>query len=570
MLPKEIPLLRIQDLCISFPQEGIVKEVVHSLSFELHKGETLGLVGESGSGKSVTAMAIMGLLGSGRSLTGHIEFDGLDLSLFSRKQYQSVRGSRISMIFQEPMTSLNPVLTCGNQIAEVLMVHGKMDKEKAKEESIRLLKEVEMPRPESVFSSFPHQLSGGQRQRVMIAMALASNPEILIADEPTTALDVTVQKTILDLLIRLKKDRGMSMLFISHDLGLISEVADRVLVLYRGNLVESGQVKDLFMHPKHPYTRGLLACRPIENQGLKRLPVIGDFMEIDSSGLIIEKEESIAVVREKYKRDSNLDRLRKEKLYTQIPFLEIVNISKRFKTVQAVKEVSFKVYPGETLGLVGESGCGKSTLGRSILRLIEPDQGSIYFEGRNIRDYSFREMRNVRKKLQIIFQDPYSSLNPVQSIGETLMEPLKIFGLGKSEKERKEMAMELLKKVQLLPEHFNRFPFEFSGGQRQRIGIARALSVSPEFIICDESVSALDVSVQAQIINLLIGLREELKLTLIFISHDLSVVRFISDRIMVMNKGIIEEEGDPDQIYFHPKSTYTQKLLDAIPKTKWQ
>jgi len=564
---RDSPILQVQDLIISFSHSGNWQEVVHSLSFSLEKGETLGLVGESGSGKSVTALTILGLLGSSSQVHGKILFKNQNLVSLADKDFRKIRGAQISMIFQEPMTSLNPVLTCGDQISEVLQVHLKMNRKDSKNESIRLLGEVELPRPESIYYSYPHQLSGGQRQRVMIAMALASNPEILIADEPTTALDVTVQKTIMDLLIRIKNTRNMSMIFISHDLGLVSQVADRVMVLFKGNCVETGKTHEIFTQPKHPYTRGLLACRPGRNIGLSRLPVMSDFMSLGKDGSMTELVGSIDTLQEKFKKDPLQDRIRRESLYSHEPLLSVKNLSKHFKEVKAVNNVSFKVFPGETLGLVGESGCGKSTLGRSILRLIEPSQGSVEYRGEDILKFSQRKMRETRKNLQIIFQDPYSSLNPRQTIGETLMEPLKIFNMGLSGTERKNKALEILEKVQLLPEHFYRYPYEFSGGQRQRIGIARSLMLKPEFIICDESVSALDVSIQAQIINLLISLREEFKLTLIFISHDLSVVRFISDRILVMNKGVFEEEGNPDEIYFNPQSAYTKRLIEAIPKT---
>ena len=560
-----IPILQIKDLKISFAQNGHYQEMVHSLSFDLWKGKTVGMVGESGSGKSITALSLLGLLGPQAQVKGEILWEGRDLVNLQEKEFQKIRGSRISMIFQEPMTSLNPVYTCGNQVEEVIKIHRKLKNKEAREETIRLFQEVELPRPESLVHSYPHQLSGGQRQRVMIAMALASGPELLIADEPTTALDVTVQKTILDLLIRIREKRKMSMIFISHDLGLIHQIADEVLVLYKGILVEKGNTKDIFQSPQHPYTRGLLACRAQDNLGLSRLPIMSDFMELGTKGEILAIPNSIEEIRNRFRSDPQIMENRRNLIYGQESILRVENLSKSFKSVQAVKAVSFEVFPGETLGLVGESGCGKSTLGRSLLRLIEPDSGKIFFKGQDLMELSPRSLREYRKKIQFIFQDPYSSLNPRQSIGEILMEPLKIFRLGNSENERKKMAFELLHKVQLLPEHFYRYPHEFSGGQRQRIGIARALALSPEFIICDESVSALDVSVQAQIINLLIRLRNELGLTLIFISHDLSVIRFISDRIIVMNQGKFEEVGSPDQIYNHPQSPYTRKLLEAIP-----
>ncbi len=561
-----IPFIQVTNLSITFLSQGFPRKVVDSISFNLLKGMTLGLVGESGSGKSVTAMSILGLLGSNTELQGTILFEEHNLVNLSNHDFRAIRGSKISMIFQEPMTSLNPVYSCGEQVAEVLKTHLKLKSMAAKQESIRLFKEVELPRPAEIFDSYPHQLSGGQRQRVMIAMALATNPEVLIADEPTTALDVTVQKTIVDLLIRLKRTRNMSMIFISHDLGLVHQIADEVLVMYQGQIVERGLTDTIFNNPSHPYTRGLLASRPIENQGLYKLPMMSDFMKTDANGQILAQTESIAEVRSRLTNHPMTVNRRKDLIYSQQPLLTIEHLSKQYKSVKAVNDVSFKIFPGETLGLVGESGCGKSTLGRSILRLIEPDQGRIFYRNENILHLSKRELRDMRKKMQLVFQDPYSSLNPKQTIGETILEPLQIFKLYTNDTLRKKKVLELLEKVQLLPEYYGRYPHEFSGGQRQRIGIARSLSLSPEFMVCDESVSALDVSIQAQIINLLISLRDEFKLTLLFISHDLSVIRFISDRILVMNQGKIEEEGSPDDIYFNPTSAYTKRLIDAIPK----
>ena len=405
MQSQDLPLLEVQDLIITFPQSGGYKEVVHSLSFHLKKGETLGLVGESGSGKSVTALSLLGLLPPSTLLEGKILFNHLNLLHLSHKEFQNIRGAKISMIFQEPMTSLNPVLTCGEQVSEVIKIHRQWDGNSARLESSRLFGEVELPRPEAIYKAYPHQLSGGQRQRVMIAMALCSNPEILIADEPTTALDVTVQKTIMDLLIRVKETRGMSMIFISHDLGLVSQIADRVQVLYKGNIVERGITRELFAHPQHPYTRGLLACRPDRNMGLSRLPIMSDFMVTNIHGDLSETEGTLESIRERFKKDPVQDEIRREEIYSKKPLLRIENLSKQFKEVKAVRDISFQVYPGETLGLVGESGCGKSTLGRSILRLIEPDQGSIFYKDENILKFSGKRMREIRKNLQIIFQE---------------------------------------------------------------------------------------------------------------------------------------------------------------------
>jgi peptide/nickel transport system ATP-binding protein len=484
---------------------------------------------------------------------------------------RKIRGHQVAMIFQEPMTSLNPVLTCGFQITEAIRLHLGLNKADAKEKTIALFKEVQLPRPDVIFDSYPHQISGGQKQRVMIAMALSCNPEILIADEPTTALDVTVQKTIIELLHKLKAERNMSLIFISHDLGVISEIADRVLVMYKGEVVEEAPVKTLFSQPKHPYTKGLLACRPSPAYHLKKLPVVADFLDTGN-----KKALSVEKIREGYQYKPEEIKERKSKLYSQEPLLKINNLNTWFpvgrgffgrskEMVKAVNEVSFEVYPGETLGLVGESGCGKTTLGRSILRLIEPTSGSINFENTDLRSLNKNDLREIRRDIQIIFQDPYSSLNPRLTVGDSLMEPLQVHEFYANNTKRKKRVLELLERVNLPPEHFNRYPHEFSGGQRQRIVIARALALQPKFIICDESVSALDVSVQAQVLNLIRELQQEFNLTYIFISHDLAVIKHISDRMMVMNKGEIVEMGDPDEIYYHPKEEYTKRLIASIP-----
>ena len=481
---------------------------------------------------------------------------------------RQVRGNRIAMIFQEPMTSLNPVLTCGFQVTEAIQLHLGSTKEEAKEHTIKLFNEVQLPRPEAIFDSYPHQISGGQKQRVMIAMALSCNPEILIADEPTTALDVTVQKTIIELLIRLKSEREMSMIFISHDLGVIREIADHVLVMYQGEIVESAPVDALFADPKHPYTKGLLACRPSPQHHLKKLPVIADFIGANN-------KETIDHIRVRYNYPAEEIWARKNKLYNQPPILKVEDLSTWFpvstgilgnttQVVKAVNNATFEVYPGETLGLVGESGSGKTTLGRSILRLIEPNAGRIIFEDVNLCTVNKSQMRDIRRDMQIIFQDPYSALNPRLTVGESIMEPLQVHQLYNNNTQRKQRTMELLERVNLSPEHFNRYPHEFSGGQRQRIVIARALALQPRFIICDESVSALDVSVQAQVLNLIRELQQEFNLTYIFISHDLAVIKHISDRIMVMNQGEIVEIGDAEEVYNNPQNEYTKKLIDAI------
>ncbi|WP_419800729.1 ABC transporter ATP-binding protein [Mucilaginibacter sp.] len=569
--------LTVSNLKITFIAGETNFEAVKEVSFKLLPGKVLGIVGESGSGKSVTSLALMRLLNEENTqISGEVFLNNIDLLKLPEAEMRSYRGNKIGMIFQEPMTSLNPVLTCGHQVAEAIQLHLKVSKKEAKIRTIQLFEEVQLPRPEAIFGSYPHQISGGQKQRVMIAMALSCNPEILIADEPTTALDVTVQKSILELLLRIKNERNSSLIFISHDLGVIKEIADDVLVMYKGRIVEQGKADQLFAHPQHPYTKGLLACRPSPDFQLKKLPVISDFVKVDQQGKIQSSTLSIQEIRERYALtdDSKKDR---QKKYQQEPLLEIKNLNTWFpiksgffqpekQVVKAVNNVSFKIFPGETLGLVGESGCGKTTLGRSIIRLIEPTSGRIIFNNQNILNFSADEMRRQRKKMQLVFQDPYSSLNPKLTAGQAITEPMEVHRLYAGPQQRKKKVLELLDRVNLLPEHFDRYPHEFSGGQRQRIVIARALALRPEFLICDESVSALDVSVQAQVLNLLKELQQEFNLTYLFISHDLAVVKHIADRIMVMNKGEIIETGDPEAIYHRPKEEYTQKLIASIPK----
>jgi peptide/nickel transport system ATP-binding protein len=569
-------MLKVKDLKVSFKTAEGLFEAVKGISFNLKKGETIGIVGESGSGKSVTSLALMRLLNAEQTvLEGEVLLNDVSLCKLPEAEMRHIRGNRMAMIFQEPMTSLNPVLTCGFQLTEAIRLHLGVSKAEAKAKTIELFKEVQLPRPEAIFDSYPHQISGGQKQRVMIAMALSCNPEILIADEPTTALDVTVQKTIIELLLNLKAIRQMSLIFISHDLGVIKEIADRVMVMYKGDIVEEASVTDLFTNPKHPYTKGLLACRPSPGQHLKKLPIVADFFDGDSS--VDKPSATIESIRAKYNYPAQEIEDRKTALYKQSPLLKIDQLSTWFpiknglfgqsnKVVKAVNNVSFDVYPGETLGLVGESGCGKTTLGRTILRLIEPTAGNISFENTDLRSLKKNDLREIRRNIQIIFQDPYSSLNPRLTVGQSLMEPLQVHQFYANNTKRKKHVLDLLERVNLSPDHFNRYPHEFSGGQRQRIVIARALALQPKFIICDESVSALDVSVQAQVLNLIRELQQEFKLTYIFISHDLAVIKHISDRMMVMNKGEIIETGYPDDIYYNPKEEYTKNLIASIPQ----
>ncbi len=542
------------------------KQVVRNVSFHLKKGRCTGLVGESGSGKSLTALSIMGLLPKQVAVTGgEILFGDNNLLSLPEKAMRKIRGRKISMIFQEPMTALNPVMHCGKQVVEIIRQHQNVSKKEAHRQTLSLFEKVQIPRPEKIFFTYPHQISGGQKQRIMIAMALANSPDILIADEPSTALDVTVQKEILNLLKKLQQETGMSLLFITHDLNVVSGIADEIIVMYKGEIVEHGESRKIFGHPEHPYTKALLACHPPLDKRLKKLATLDDFLNNDKEKSFQPEEET---TEERKKR--------LEVLYRHHPLLEAEKLMKSFPLqkswrgkvlheLKAVNEVSFKAYPGETLGLVGESGCGKTTLGRSLLRLIEPDSGKIYYDKRELLSLSRKALRPFRKEMGIVFQDPYSSLNPRISIGKAIMEPMQVHHLYKNNAERKQKTLELMMNTGLKAEHFHRYPHEFSGGQRQRIVIARALALQPRFIICDEAVSSLDISVQATVLNLLNRLKVEFGFTYIFISHDLSVVRFMSDRIMVMKEGKIIEAGDADEIYFHPQQSYTQKLIAAIP-----
>ncbi len=557
------PILTVKNLSISFFSNNIEKEIIHHISYFLNPNEILGIVGESGSGKSVSSLAILGLLPKkiSRITQGTILFDKKDLTKLSLKELQAIRGNDIAMIFQEPMSSLNPSMRCGKQVAEILLQHTSLSKEEAKNETLQLFEKVKLPDPSRVFKAYPHEISGGQKQRVMIAMAIACKPKVLIADEPTTALDVTVQKDIVLLLKQLQKDEGMSIIFISHDLALISEISDRVLVMYQGDIVEQGFVSDIFKSPKHTYTKALVNSRPDLEVRYKRLATISDYMNDTVNQAIVSKQER-----------HNAHQI----LYSKPPLLEVINLEKEYisksgwfskpETFKAVNNVSFKLYEGETLGLVGESGCGKSTLSNAILLLDKATKGTILYKGNDISNLSKTATRALRKDIQIIFQDPFASLNPRIPVGKAIMEPMLVHGIGKNTSEREALVYDLLDKVGLDSSVFNRYPHEFSGGQRQRIGIARAIALQPKLIICDESVSALDISVQAQVLNLLNDLKENYGFTYIFISHDLAVVKYMSDNLIVMNSGQIEEMDDADVIYDTPKKDYTKKLIHAIPK----
>ncbi|WP_290697956.1 ABC transporter ATP-binding protein [Lacinutrix sp.] len=556
-------LLSIKNLSISFFSNGKENEIIHNISYYLKRNEILGIVGESGSGKSVSSLAILGLLPKkiSKITSGSIIFEANDLTKISSKAFQQIRGKKIAMIFQEPMSSLNPSTICGKQVEEILFQHTKLSKKEVKAETLLLFEKVKLPDPKRVYTSYPHEISGGQKQRVMIAMAIACKPQILIADEPTTALDVTVQNDIINLLKELQAETKMSVIFITHDLSLISQIANRVLVMYKGNIVEQNTVEAIFKAPEHNYTKALINARPSLNIRLKRLPTITDVMNNTVDKSIITSE---------------MRAIQHKKIYSKAPLLEVINLEKEYisksglfsksENFKAVDNVSFKLYEGETLGLVGESGCGKSTLGNAILLLNRPTAGTILFKGKDITQLSNSKVKALRKDIQIIFQDPYSSLNPRLTVGQSIIEPMEVHNLFSSATERQEKAIEILERVGLEASHFNRYPHEFSGGQRQRIGIARTVALQPKLIVCDESVSALDISVQAQVLNLLNELKENFGFTYIFISHDLAVVKYMSDQLLVMHKGKIEELDDADVIYNSPKKEYTKKLIDAIPK----
>ncbi|MGP8217550.1 MAG: ABC transporter ATP-binding protein [Bacteroidia bacterium] len=576
-------LLEVKNLTVDFKSEDDTVRAVDGISFTLERGESLGIVGESGSGKTVSSLALMRLIPrNGKIVSGEMLFNSrtsgrVDIPRLSEKEMRNFRGNEIAMVFQEPMTSLNPVYTCGDQVMEAIMLHQHVSKKESRNRTLELFKSVKLPRPEIILDSYPHQLSGGQKQRVMIAMAMSCKPSVLIADEPTTALDVTVQAAILDLMKELQAEHNMSIIFISHDLGVIAEIAEKVLVMYKGKIVEQGNILDVYANPQHPYTKGLLACRPPLDKRLYVLPTVADFMNPTKDSSHNNPNVKLSEVVDKYIITPAVRKQAHIELYKQEPILEVKNLktyfpikkgffSKTSDYVKAVDDLTFDIYPGETLGVVGESGSGKTTLGRTILRLIEPTSGSIVYKGTDLLKLSDKEMRHYRKKLQIIFQDPYSSLNPRITIGEAIMEPMKVHDILRNDRERKDRVIELLERVNMNASHFERYPHEFSGGQRQRICIARAVALNPEFIVCDESVSSLDVSIQAQALNLLTELRKDFKFSYIFISHDISVVKFISDRMLVLYNGKIEEMGDADEIYFHPQKEYTKRLINAIPK----
>lgn len=583
------PLLAVNNLSVNFITDENNTAAVKNISFTIEAGEIVAIVGESGSGKSVTSLSLMQLLPKQAIVKGALVFcghsgKGVDLLTLSEKEINAVRGKDIAMIFQEPMTSLNPVFTCGYQVMEAIQLHQQLSKTEAKEKVIALFEKVKLPNPAEMMNRYPHQLSGGQKQRVMIAMAISCNPLLLIADEPTTALDVTVQKTILELIKELQLQFEMGVILITHDLGLVADIADRILVMYKGEIAEQGSNSEVLQHPQHPYTKALMACRPSMHERGERLPVVSDFLaplppkEVAVSGPYAGNDIASDAMKECRSSPSTLKEETdgSKQIFTGETVLIVENLKVYYPgkkslfgsmppPFKALDDVSFTVSKGETVGLVGESGCGKTTLGRAILQLIPVSSGNIILNGANLAGLTRSAMQPIRKDLQIVFQDPYGSLNPRLTIGAAIKEPMLVHGILNNNQQRKDKVIELLEKVNLKPEHFNRYPHEFSGGQRQRICIARALALNPSFLIFDESVSALDVSVQAQVLNLLNDLKKEFGFTAIFISHDLSVVRFISDRIMVMNQGKIIEEGPSDEIYFSPQDEYTKKLIDAIP-----
>lgn len=556
------PLLQIKNLSVHFGSNGANSPAVNNISFNIPAGKTIAVVGESGSGKSLTALSILRLLPREAICSGAILFNQSSSGQLTKlhsllpKEMYTIRGNRIAMIFQEPMTSLNPVLTCGFQVMESLIKHKKLNRKQAREKTLELFRQVELPTPEAMINRYPHEISGGQKQRVMIAMAMSCNPELLIADEPTTALDVRVQKNILLLLKKLQQENNLSVLLITHDLGLVADVADEVIVMYKGEIVEQGVCTSVLTSPSHPYTKALLACRPAANQKGKKLAVLKDFLEEKKNDSYIDYHDAVIAKNKQVLSVKNLN----------VHFPADKNFfGKSRSVIKAVNNVSFDIMQGETVGLVGESGCGKTTLGRSILQLIKPTSGQIILDGRDIVSMTEDQLRKERKELQVVFQDPYGSLNPRITVGGAILEALKVHGLHENDKRRKDAVIKMLEKVELPADHYKRYPHQFSGGQRQRICIARALSLNPSFLIFDESVSALDVSVQATVLNLINELKKEFDFTSLFISHDLSVVHYISDRIMVMNKGKIVESGTADEVYRNPTDEYTKQLIESIP-----
>lgn len=569
-MQEALPLLSVENLSVGFHQEAEIRTALHDISFQVNRGEIVAVVGESGSGKSVSSLSILQLLPqkTTRYLNGKIAFtpsgskEALNLLEASGMKLRSIRGNEIAMIFQEPMSALNPVFTCGNQVMEAIRTHTGVSAKDARLKTVDLFQKVQLPEPELVLKKYPHQLSGGQKQRVMIAMALACEPSLLIADEPTTALDVTVQKSILELLTNIQEQTKMGMLFITHDLGLVRDFADRVIVLYKGRIVEEGSCDELFANPQHPYTRALLACRPILYEKGQKLPVVDDFLGDKPVNKQLEE-----------KKPAEIDSAANQEA---TPLISIRSLSvwypkkRRFfgqatEFTKAVDEINLDIFKGETLGIVGESGCGKTTFGRALLQLIPIQHGSIRISGVELTELPKRNLRRYRKEMQLVFQDPYGSLNPRIPIGEAIRETLQVHHPDLPTATQKEQVMDLLKKVHLQPEHYYRYPHAFSGGQRQRIGIARALALNPAFVVFDESVSALDVSVQAQVLNLINELKAEFGFTALFITHDLGVVKYISDRILVMEKGRIAELGSTNQVINQPTSLVTKRLLDAIP-----